>query len=250
MDELEISGKRYISTRRAAKEYKYHSDYIGQLIRGKKLLGRKVGRSWYVELDSIVQFFGKEGVSIPQAPLVAREVKQEVAAPVEVVAEVVVEKKFEPVAQIINREPEQKIQIHIEEKNLEINETPRDSIHIPVRVQRPSFESAPVRKAPTLTYMSDDEPYIPAIRKASTELSGTVVMPRTEEEAEEMFEEEVEEAPQEVVSNSRLQKFIPVFGVAALGVIALIVVVGGSILVSSHTVVEAGKSASVGYTLQ
>ncbi len=41
MDELEISGKRYISTRLAAKEHKYHADYIGQLIRAKKILGQK-----------------------------------------------------------------------------------------------------------------------------------------------------------------------------------------------------------------
>ena len=51
MDELEISGKRYISTRRAAREHGYHSDYMGQLIRGKKVAGQKVGRAWYIEED-------------------------------------------------------------------------------------------------------------------------------------------------------------------------------------------------------
>ena len=60
MDELEISGKRYISTRRAAKEHKYHSDYIGQLIRAGKVEGQKVGRSWYVIADSLAEYLGKE----------------------------------------------------------------------------------------------------------------------------------------------------------------------------------------------
>lgn len=60
MDELEISGKRYISSRRAAKEHKYHSDYIGQLIRAKKVVGTKVGRAWYVEIESLAAYFNKE----------------------------------------------------------------------------------------------------------------------------------------------------------------------------------------------
>jgi hypothetical protein len=79
MDELEISGKRYISTRRAAKEYKYHADYLGQLIRGKKLVGRKVGRSWYIDLDSLTTYFGQEQ-NIPRSELVAKAVEQ--SAPV------------------------------------------------------------------------------------------------------------------------------------------------------------------------
>ena len=60
MDELEISGKRYISSRRAAKQYKYHPDYIGQLIRGGKVVGTKVGRAWYVEAESLATYLGQE----------------------------------------------------------------------------------------------------------------------------------------------------------------------------------------------
>lgn len=60
MDELQISGKRYISSRRVAKENGYHTDYIGQLIRGGKLKGQKVGRAWYVEADSFANFLGEE----------------------------------------------------------------------------------------------------------------------------------------------------------------------------------------------
>jgi hypothetical protein len=53
MDSLEIEGKEYISAKRAAKENSYTTDYIGQLIRGGKLKGHKVGRAWYVEQDSL-----------------------------------------------------------------------------------------------------------------------------------------------------------------------------------------------------
>ena len=53
MDSLEIDGKAYISARRAAKEHGYVADYIGQLIRAGKLVGKKVGRAWYVDVESL-----------------------------------------------------------------------------------------------------------------------------------------------------------------------------------------------------
>ena len=59
MDSLHISGKLYVSSHRAAKEYGYHPDYIGQLIRSRKLKGQKVGRSWYVLIDSLTMYFGE-----------------------------------------------------------------------------------------------------------------------------------------------------------------------------------------------
>ena len=73
MDELEISGKRYISTRRAGKDHNYHADYIGQLIRAKKVEGRKIGRAWYVNADSLATYLGKE------APAHPRQIVEDVA---------------------------------------------------------------------------------------------------------------------------------------------------------------------------
>lgn len=58
MDSLEIDGKEYVSARRAAKEHGYVADYIGQLIRGGKLAGKKVGRAWYVSKESL-EFYVK-----------------------------------------------------------------------------------------------------------------------------------------------------------------------------------------------
>lgn len=69
MDELLLSGKKHISTRRAAKENGYASDYIGQLIRAGKLAGQKVGRAWYVEEASLLSFLGKVS---PQEATTAR----------------------------------------------------------------------------------------------------------------------------------------------------------------------------------
>ncbi len=66
MDELEISGKRYISSKQAAKENRYHVDYIGQLIRAGKIVGTKVGRTWYVETNSLATYLDKE---VPQTSL-------------------------------------------------------------------------------------------------------------------------------------------------------------------------------------
>ena len=96
MDELEISGKRFISSKRAAKENRYHTDYIGQLIRSGKIVGSKVGRTWYVEAESLAAYLGKEySASTPastpaQAPAVFNE----------------------PIVTQKTKEPEQKIEIH------------------------------------------------------------------------------------------------------------------------------------------
>ncbi len=60
MEELEISGKRYISSKVAGKAYKYHPDYIGQLIRGNKVNGEKIGRAWYVDADDLVKYLNGE----------------------------------------------------------------------------------------------------------------------------------------------------------------------------------------------
>ena len=45
---LKLDGKKFISARRAAENFGYTSDYVGQLCRAKKINARLVGRSWYV----------------------------------------------------------------------------------------------------------------------------------------------------------------------------------------------------------
>ncbi|MCX6715643.1 MAG: hypothetical protein NT077_01340 [Candidatus Taylorbacteria bacterium] len=53
-DLVEIEGKHYISSSRAAEISKYSKDYIGQLCRGKKIDSRLIGRSWYVNEESLM----------------------------------------------------------------------------------------------------------------------------------------------------------------------------------------------------
>jgi len=54
-DELTLDGVKYISAKRAAEITQYSRDYIGQLCRGGKILGRRIGRNWYVSEDSIIR---------------------------------------------------------------------------------------------------------------------------------------------------------------------------------------------------
>lgn len=49
MDELVISGKKYISSKRASEITGYAKDYIGQLARGGKVPATRIGRAWYVD---------------------------------------------------------------------------------------------------------------------------------------------------------------------------------------------------------
>lgn len=48
-----FDGVEYVKASVAAKQFRYTSDYIGQLCRGKKIDARLVGRTWFVNLDSI-----------------------------------------------------------------------------------------------------------------------------------------------------------------------------------------------------
>lgn len=54
--DLQFDGKGYISSRRAAELCGYTQDYVGQLIRNKKIDARRVGRSWFVSEESILAY--------------------------------------------------------------------------------------------------------------------------------------------------------------------------------------------------
>ena len=54
-DSMNIEGKEYISSRRAAEITKYSNDYIGQLCRSGKISARMIGRTWFVAIDSIIE---------------------------------------------------------------------------------------------------------------------------------------------------------------------------------------------------
>jgi hypothetical protein len=54
-DSINIEGRTLISARRAAEMAKYSNDYIGQLCRSGKVQARMIGRSWYVDQESLVE---------------------------------------------------------------------------------------------------------------------------------------------------------------------------------------------------
>ena len=118
MDELQISGKRYISSRRIARENGYTADYIGQLIRGGKLAGQKVGRAWYVDAASFDAFLGSASAASSAEPSAA--LPQEPAPVVHLAVE-----RIPTVTEIMKEEekPEEKheeqpVTIHIKENGL------------------------------------------------------------------------------------------------------------------------------------
>ena len=52
-DHVDIEGVTYISSKRAASEYGYTTDYIGQMARAGRVRAKLIGRSWYVLEDDV-----------------------------------------------------------------------------------------------------------------------------------------------------------------------------------------------------
>lgn len=53
MDEISVKGEKYIKASLIAKKFGYTADYVGQLCRSKQVKATLVGRSWYVNEDSL-----------------------------------------------------------------------------------------------------------------------------------------------------------------------------------------------------
>lgn len=56
METVSFDNVNYVKASAAAKQFGYTSDYIGQLCRAKKISAMLVGRTWFVNLDSIKQY--------------------------------------------------------------------------------------------------------------------------------------------------------------------------------------------------
>lgn len=56
MKEVKLDGKTYIRTAAAAKRFTYSQDYLGQLAREGRIAARRVGRTWFVNPESIVEY--------------------------------------------------------------------------------------------------------------------------------------------------------------------------------------------------
>lgn len=224
MDELEISGKRYISSKRIAKENRYHPDYVGQLIRGGKIVGTKVGRAWYVEEQSFADYLNGEDKAY-QAPVV-------VPPPPREMHPIAIEKKREEI--IVHPTPEQ---------------------NIAVRPVAAIVE--PAIKKTSLTYVSDSSPLFPAVKRSSDVRPITVhkevyespmVAPEVVAPREEvaMYEEVEEEQKQQV--RRKVGAGAIILSVATAAAVFFAIAFFGSVAINSTVSVEKGKPASVAYS--
>lgn len=230
MDELEISGKRYVSAKRIAKENKYHPDYVGQLIRAGRVIGTKVGRAWYVDQDSFVEYLGKErGAFTPltqkPAPLQHEEIRNFVESMSHQSAPAEPEKVF------VHPEPQPVRKFFVEEPQV-----------VP--------EKKPIAN-PTLTYISDNSPLFPAIpKRASTEaIKKPIEIQNVTIKKEEYRIAETLPAQQFTAKKRSAWK-------TGFAFLSLVVIAGafftftffGSVGINSTIIVEQGKPASVAFS--
>ncbi len=67
-DQLYLGGTTYISSKRAAKEYGYAQDYVGQLARGGVIDAQRVGGLWYVNPASLEAYKRNADSFVPRPP--------------------------------------------------------------------------------------------------------------------------------------------------------------------------------------
>ncbi len=68
MDEVVLEGKTYVASRKAAQDFSYTQDYVGQLIRKGLIDAKKVSGHWYVNLDSLSQYKTNADTFKPEPP--------------------------------------------------------------------------------------------------------------------------------------------------------------------------------------
>lgn len=249
MDELQISGKRFISSRRIAKDNGYHTDYIGQLIRGSKVKGQKVGRTWYVDEASFAAYLGKEKGAdfVEQAVVeeqpVQEEVVEEAAVPIEPATAPVV--KVEPAKVEEAVVPEEGIEGEIKEEPTLVQE---EEIKIPIHIEiEKKKEVIPavitMRKhavqAGGLKYFTEDESLLPEI---SNKTVVSRIDPVVSDEA--VYTKTKTDEPRES-SQARVGRLVFVLSATGVAVFIFCAVVSSTFFQTIN--VQAGNPASVGY---
>ncbi len=252
MDELEISGKRYISTRRAAREHGYHSDYMGQLIRGKKVVGQKVGRSWYIEEGSLNAYLGHTEGTAEQSPVAAPApverlvVEEPVAAPavvaqpapvIEPVVQPVVQEVTQPVPSSVSAQQAVAVRAIYQEPYIPQASAPVQNISYTAPIQEGEVERripihttmATHEYAGGLKYADDDTPRIPAVTR----------MPQ---------EPVYYQAPEPKRANTAGSTF-PYVSLSVVAVISIVGALFASNFITATIVSEEGKSATVQYAI-
>lgn len=67
-DSIELEGKEYISSKRAARSCAYTQDYVGQLARAGHIDARRVSGLWYVHLESLQAYKTNAEAYKPEPP--------------------------------------------------------------------------------------------------------------------------------------------------------------------------------------
>lgn len=228
MDELQISGKRFVSSRRIAKENNYHTDYIGQLIRGGKVKGQKVGRTWYVDEASFKEYIGDEKVSTfgveTVEPITAAEAPQAVEPAVFAAVDPIIIKEEEPLVSEIKLEV---IEV-LENNNLE-KETLQEKKGFSPRISA------------GLTYFADEEPLLPEIAPKK-EVSRIVPL-----SAGLIGEKKGGESVAVLQHHPRMMR--AVFGILAGGVAIFVFSAAVSSALFQNINIDGGNSASISYSI-
>jgi hypothetical protein len=233
MDELQISGRRFISSRRIAKDNGYHTDYIGQLIRGGKIKGQKVGRTWYVDAATFDAYLNGEGGALVAEP------QPVVEATPEPVEETVEEKIVVPIVAEVSEVKEK-----IEEPEIKIETKPEVIKIVEEKVEAPVIinlrKSAPGSGG--LRYLADEESLLPEI---SPKDAMTRVMPATRAAAAPVEPQEVATIIEHRPRATRIM-----FALAGLAAVVFIFSAVVSSALFQTIKVQQGNAASVGYSLQ
>ena len=227
-----ISGRRYLSSLRAAKEHGYHSDYIGQLIRGNKIKGQKVGRAWYVDAESLSTYLGKTAVSPPEPP----SESPRVSSPDRdfIAAEARPDFPLEAPATIL-----------AEEKSASEITDPEEH-HIPIvkvaKVSEPAIKiSIPSeKKGIGLRYVTDDAPLLPEIHKGQKLSRPPEVI---------IQKVPVKTSNKRPAHSAPRTHFWQGAALMGLGVFVLIAITAISALFVSHLSVGSVQSASIQFSL-
>src|SRR3989344_246387 len=250
MDELQISGKRFISSRRIARDNGYTSDYIGQLIRGGKVTGQKVGRAWYVDAVSFSSYLDKEGAPANTAATEETFVKEnlQVQEPVteeSIVEETVseppapVEKASEPPAPTpapVEKIPEPVVVMQKEEPPVH---------HVPLHIQKkeepveqPSEAIEEKNAAGGLRYYAEESPSLREIRLDKRES-------RIEEDS--FQSTEVKDGISAPISAHK-SSALPVVALAVAGIAVFIFSAVVSSTVSLNLRIDEGNTAATSYS--
>src|SRR3989338_8023675 len=147
--------KEYISAIRAAEKIGYASDYIGQLCRAKKISGRLIGKTWYVDFASLLDYKKNRQFGKVKKSLISES------------------KDLAEKSQTLNTDsqgPTLRSET-LENSNDRLQHDENSPASLPIALPQPSSETtageARSFNNPVFTYEKDDKPRLPELSKKS-----------------------------------------------------------------------------------